>query len=69
MDDNNLFALIWKCVTTFACVATISMAGCVAHTHYQVTQALLNKVDPLAVACAHNNDNSSTDCAVLAAKR
>lgn len=69
MEDNDMFAVIWRCVAAVIIGITLASAGCTANTHYQITQALMHGVDPLAVACAHGNDGSATDCAVLASKR
>lgn len=66
MDDDNLLI---KCVTLILCVLIVVAGGCVSNKHLAISRDLKNGVDPLAVACAHDNDNSSTACAILAAKK
>jgi hypothetical protein len=66
MDDDNVFI---KCATITLCVAVVVVGGCVSNTHLAISRDLQSGIDPLSVACAHGNDNSSTQCAVIAAKR
>jgi len=69
MDDNQFYVAVWKIVGTAFCVLAVSIAGCVTHTHYRISEDLKSGVDPLMVACAHNNDGSATACTIAAAKR
>lgn len=69
MTDEELFPTICRCVTIAFCVTVLTVGGCVANTHYQVTQALLKGVDPMQVACAQDTPSDETACHILAAKR
>lgn len=70
MDENQYWVACWKCVAAIAIAVTVSTAGCVANTHYQITQALLHGADPLSVGCAHGiQDEHAPECSVLASKR
>lgn len=69
MVSDELCALFLKCLTVAVCVLVVSVASCTANTHYQITQALMSNVDPLAVACAHGGDGTETSCVMLASKR
>lgn len=69
MDDNQLLAICWKCCTTAVCILVVSVASCTVNTHLAVSRDLQHGTDPVAVSCAHNNDDTHTMCAILAAKR
>lgn len=69
MSDEDLIGLFLKCAAAVACTVIVVCGGCTAHTHYRVSQDIKAGVDPLLVACAHNQDNSREYCIVTAAKR
>lgn len=69
MNEEQLWAVAWKCVAAVVMTLIISISGCVANTHIQVSRDIRSGADPLLVACAHNSEMSHNYCLVNAAKR
>lgn len=69
MDTETRFARI--VVTGLAagfCTLVLTIGSCTAYMHNRVSHDLNAGIDPLAVACAHGNDNSKEACIILATK-
>jgi hypothetical protein len=52
MDENQLWATLWKCAATFLSILAVSIASCTAHQNYVQTQAMKGVQNPSAVQCS-----------------
>lgn len=68
MNDDDCMNVFLKCLTAVICTIVVVSGGCVANTHLAISRDLQAGKDPLAVACAHNNDGAADACLVLATK-
>ena len=75
MDDNNLYALVWKLVIFFLCLVVMVVGGLSASEHYQIRKLIeATGADPVAARCAIlgqsnrilGQSNSSAICTILA---
>lgn len=61
MNDNELWAFIWKCAATVLCVLITVGGGCNMNRHYQTRLLIENaKIDGLSAQCAINSDSSES---------
>ena len=61
-DDNITIILIWKCLTAFLIVLTLTIGGCVGAQSYFVVRLVEAGADPLIAQCAMSV--TSTNAAV-----
>lgn len=61
MEDNQLYALIWKLAFASLCVLIVSGASCSSFETYRITEAK----DPIAVKCALASRESPQACMVV----
>ena len=69
MDDNDLYALMWKLIALFSCVVVLTVGSCTVNQQYQV-RALIETtgIDPISAGCAiYKMKNGSETCAMRAA--
>lgn len=51
MEDNNLWALVWKCCAAVVCVGIVSLSSCVAYESHLVAKSVEAGVNPIAARC------------------
>lgn len=70
MQDNEFYAVVWKCITAVAITVILMIGGCNIVKHLVVSREVEKGADPIESACAHNMIyDTPTLCSVLAAKK
>lgn len=54
MDDNDLFALFWKCVAAVLITIILTVGGCVGYREHQRIEVLAKISNPALLQCSFN---------------
>lgn len=67
MDDNQLFALFWKCAATCVAVIAITAGGCTSYSNKLAAELAAKSSNPALVQCSVYSDRrASAFCIALA---
>lgn len=60
MNDNELYALIWKSTAATVIAVALSVAGCTAHQNYVQTDVMTKTANPAAVQCSFGSSTEQS---------
>lgn len=60
MSDNELYAVIWRCVAATIVAIAALIAGCTAHQNYAQTEVMVKAANPSAVQCAFGSSTEQS---------
>jgi hypothetical protein len=68
LEDNQLWATVWKCGASAVGVIAIAIAGCTAHQNFVQTEALEKAQNPAALQCSFGDrdEKASAFCVEVA---
>lgn len=67
MDENQLYALFWKCVAAVIAVIFVTAGGCTSYQSKLAAELAAKSTNPALVQCSVNSDSrASAFCIALA---
>jgi hypothetical protein len=65
MEENQLFALVWKLVAVVLTVLILTLGSCTAYQTHRITES----PDPIAAKCAIANDGNTQACLTVLGRK
>lgn len=59
MEDNQLYALFWKCAACVVATAVVTIGSCTAHQNYLQKEVLEKTGNPTALNCSFSGKEAS----------
>ena len=67
MNDNQLYALIWKCIGSVIAIITVTAGGCTSYSNMLAAELAAKSSNPALVQCSVDSDRrASAFCIALA---
>jgi hypothetical protein len=65
MEENQLYALVWKLVAVVLSVVILTLGSCTAYQTYRITESQ----DPIAAKCAISDNGNTQACLTILGRK